>query len=1006
MKKSIMVFLTALLCIVKISTSCAAGFSQNADAIEETTKSVLKLVLMDESNGESYYTGSGFIAFNSHTLITNYHVIKDTTIAIASDDDDNIFDIDYVLCADKEADIAILEISGPKNLKPLELYPDNQLKRGSSVVTIGSPEGLKNSVSTGIISYQYVDDKNIPVIQITAPISHGSSGGALLNDDGKVIGVTTSSISSGQNLNFAINIAVAVAMYNAWDGTRYTLANHKQTAKMDYTNIYQYNESYDADGKENTPSTSSTEDWTCPNCGKENTSKYCKECGTEKPFWICSCGSVNSSNKYCGECGRSIIDFIDAINRAAENVKQNNNTGAAAILKELGQFNSGSFDTVVGNHIEAQVYLSKIYYDEGIASLRDGDYTQAVVCFQNAGVYQDAQTMVFRAYYEEADSLLKEKKYKEAISAFEKAKDYSDSKDRIKNIYYTQAEEALENGTIDVAIDLFAKAGDYKDSANRIVQIKEEQQEKKYQSAIEAFDNGDYERAVKLFSQLIDYKESDTMITTAKVGIIQQQLKGINSDPETMVLDDWNQLILLLKQLAEYEENKGARGLEKQIHYFLARYLQYQQFYSEAIEHYQQAEDYSDAIEQISNCKLLKLEQLTAEGKTQEAITYYHSDLEPEGKGYDCVLIKPGSQGCYVKVLLSLIKPLGITKEKVDIENYCEEYQSYVQTIEQYLGMNADGLITIGEYFQIENVIYPGCNSDYVAKLLEKLADLSFVSALPEAHSEYKNNYAAAIKKAETALGLNSDGIITQSEYRKIMDQFVEAPMAVQNLKTTVKNDSVILIWSKVRGAVFYEIKEYGVDGIISEYKTSKSNWTDKDVTTGTKHTYSVIAHKYTVPSEPVTEVVEVPVYYKRVTISELNKNLGKYIGRHVEIINAKYDRYRLKDGKGSSLPFYSHMPVIKAKYELGILCKDSMGLVEFRFEDLLSWNWENNVDIVELCYRQKMLSFSGRGIVVNETADWRDETTEANGLITHFYYKYTQKVPLIYLESVSWRTK
>lgn len=993
------------MCIAHIPASSASGFSHNADAIEETTKSVLKLVLMDESNDESYYTGSGFVAFNSHTLITNYHVIENTTIAIASDDDDNIFDIDHVLCADKEADIAILEISGPIELKPLVLYPDDQLKRGSPVVAIGSPEGLKNTVSTGIISYQYTDENNIPMIQITAPISHGSSGGALLNDDGEVIGVTTSSISSGQNLNFAINIAVVVAMYNSWDGTKYTLANHKETANMDYTNVYQYNKPYGANEKDNTPSTSSTEVWTCLNCGKENTSKYCRECGTEKPIWVCSCGSLNSSNTFCGECGKSIDNLIDLVNQAVNCVTQKDYSRAISILNDLSQFNSGSFDTSIGNHIQAQQYLSKVYYDAGTAFLHDANYTQAVVSFQNAGMYQDAQTMVLKVYYEEANSLLKEKKYEEAISSFEKAMDYSDAKDRIKEIYYVQAEEALENGSIDSAIEFFVKAGNYKDSSNRIIQIKEEEQEKKYQSAIDAFDNGNYEYAIELLSQVIDYKDSSTKITTAKIQIIQQQLKSINSDPNTMVVEDQNQLEELLKQLAEYTNNNDAIELQKQIEYTIASHLQHLQFYSKAIEHYQQAKDYSDAVDQISNCKLLKLEKLVTDGEVEEAIQYYHSDLEPDGKEYDCALLKPGSKGRYVKVLLSLIKPLGITKQKVDIENYYEEYKSYVQAIEQYLGMNADGLITIGEYCQIQNVIYPGCNSDYTTILLEKLADLSFISSLPETHSEYKNNYVSALKKAETALGLISDGIITQTEYKYIMNQHVEAPASVQNIKATVKNDTVTLTWSKVPDAVFYEIRESSVNGIVSEYKTTKNSWVDKDITTGTSHTYSIVAHKYTISSEAITTQVNVPVYYKRITISELNKNLDKYIGKHVEISNAKYDNYKFTNEEGLSLSAFYHTPKGKAKYDLGILCKDSSGLVEFRFENLLAWDL-GDVDIIALCYRNRIISFTGRGMVVNETANWSNETTDANGITTKFYYDHSKEVPLIFLESASWSAR
>lgn len=75
--------------------------------------------------------------------------------------------------------------------------------RGQKVVAIGSPLGLFNSVSDGIISgFRVIDD--VDMIQFTAPISHGSSGGALLNMYGEVIGISTAGIDEGQNINLAM----------------------------------------------------------------------------------------------------------------------------------------------------------------------------------------------------------------------------------------------------------------------------------------------------------------------------------------------------------------------------------------------------------------------------------------------------------------------------------------------------------------------------------------------------------------------------------------------------------------------------------------------------------------------------------------------------------------------------------------------------------------------------------------------------------------------------------
>ena len=100
-------------------------------------------------------------------------------------------------------DLAVIRIG--RTLKPLPVYQGGKkLVRGQKVVAIGSPLGLFNSVSDGIISgFRKID--SVDMIQFTAPISHGSSGGAVLNMQGEVIGISTAGIDQGQNLNLAVD---------------------------------------------------------------------------------------------------------------------------------------------------------------------------------------------------------------------------------------------------------------------------------------------------------------------------------------------------------------------------------------------------------------------------------------------------------------------------------------------------------------------------------------------------------------------------------------------------------------------------------------------------------------------------------------------------------------------------------------------------------------------------------------------------------------------------------
>ena len=100
-------------------------------------------------------------------------------------------------------DLALLKID--RITKPLKIYDgDPPLQRGQKVIAIGSPLGLFNSVSDGIISgFRTIRDADM--IQFTAPISSGSSGGAVLNMYGELIGISTAGFDGAQNINLAVS---------------------------------------------------------------------------------------------------------------------------------------------------------------------------------------------------------------------------------------------------------------------------------------------------------------------------------------------------------------------------------------------------------------------------------------------------------------------------------------------------------------------------------------------------------------------------------------------------------------------------------------------------------------------------------------------------------------------------------------------------------------------------------------------------------------------------------
>ena len=95
----------------------------------------------------------------------------------------------------------------------MSLGDSSEIQKGEEIYTVGSPEGLINSVSSGLLSgTAIIDDKEY--IQISAPISEGSSGGICVNATGDVIGITSAGIDEAQNLNFIIPINDLKTLYN------------------------------------------------------------------------------------------------------------------------------------------------------------------------------------------------------------------------------------------------------------------------------------------------------------------------------------------------------------------------------------------------------------------------------------------------------------------------------------------------------------------------------------------------------------------------------------------------------------------------------------------------------------------------------------------------------------------------------------------------------------------------------------------------------------------------
>ncbi|MET4561946.1 serine protease Do [Lysinibacillus parviboronicapiens] len=165
------------------------------------SNAVVMIKVYDEEN-KIMCGGSGVIIHSSGYILTNLHVVGGGHYySVIYENDTQEYLTDKFIKYHQLYDLAIIKVD--KNCAPLTLKTDDNLVRGQKIVAIGSPLGLFNSFSDGIVS-GFRDIDNIPMIQFTAPISNGSSGGALLDMFGRLVGLITGGFDKGQNLNLAV----------------------------------------------------------------------------------------------------------------------------------------------------------------------------------------------------------------------------------------------------------------------------------------------------------------------------------------------------------------------------------------------------------------------------------------------------------------------------------------------------------------------------------------------------------------------------------------------------------------------------------------------------------------------------------------------------------------------------------------------------------------------------------------------------------------------------------
>jgi hypothetical protein len=146
--------------------------------------------------------GTGFVVDKDGLIATNVHVIAGRERHVVILPDQREFPILEVTSHDPNVDLAIVRIAA-KDLPVLTLADSEAVRAGDAIVAIGHPLGLEDTVSNGLVSAVRAID-GVTILQISAPIAPGSSGGPIFNENGDVIGVCTAVLLGGQNLNFGL----------------------------------------------------------------------------------------------------------------------------------------------------------------------------------------------------------------------------------------------------------------------------------------------------------------------------------------------------------------------------------------------------------------------------------------------------------------------------------------------------------------------------------------------------------------------------------------------------------------------------------------------------------------------------------------------------------------------------------------------------------------------------------------------------------------------------------
>lgn len=189
---------------------------------EHTVPSVVEITVLKRSGDRAL--GSGVIVRSNGIIVTNYHVIADAVSARVQLHNGDIYDSVELAETDERKDLALLKIKAT-DMPTVMLASFDTVRVGSTLYALGSPRGLAGSLSQGVVSsIRPISDldsslSGFRVIQFTAPVSPGSSGGPLVDEFGELVGVVSSSLTGSQNINLGIPVKYINDLLESFTGS-------------------------------------------------------------------------------------------------------------------------------------------------------------------------------------------------------------------------------------------------------------------------------------------------------------------------------------------------------------------------------------------------------------------------------------------------------------------------------------------------------------------------------------------------------------------------------------------------------------------------------------------------------------------------------------------------------------------------------------------------------------------------------------------------------------------